>query len=372
MSQKTRLLFDANPLVRQKTGVGFYTKGVIEALTEIPELELRGHFFRGLGVAPELPSSPNLHFSSNSWLVGQSVKALRKVGIRLPWELLAGRRADVLLFPDFTSWPSLFGSPKVLTVHDLTFIDHPEYVQEKNLRYLRRYVKHDAQRASLVLTVSDFSRQRIIEVFGLPPEKVLAEPIPPPQAAKATPASGQPSGFILYIGTVEPRKNVAGLVEGYLSLPPAVRSRHRLVLAGGQGWQSENTIARIQELESQGENIVMTGYVSDQQRASLYKEAAVVVVPSIYEGFGMPILEAMSYGTPVAVSDIPVFKEVAGQAALYFDPNSDQSIKNALAKVLSDKALAKRLSTAGSNRLKDYSWQTVAQELYAHIRELVA
>src|SRR5665213_340374 len=132
MSRKIRLLFDANPLVKQKTGVGFYTERIITALAEIPDLELAGHYFAGRGAKPQLPKAANLSYTSNPWLVGMFVKGLRKIHVRLPWELLAWRKADVLFFPDFTSWPSLFRKPVILTVHDLTYIDYPEYVRSRN------------------------------------------------------------------------------------------------------------------------------------------------------------------------------------------------------------------------------------------------
>src|SRR5437868_4367794 len=128
MSKEIRVLFDANPLVRQKTGVGFYTEGVVMALAKVPELKLHGHYFAQRGPRSALPKSKNLSYSHNSWLAGQFVKALRKFHIRLPWELLARQKADVLFFPDFTTWPSLFGRPKIVTIHDLTYIDLPRYV----------------------------------------------------------------------------------------------------------------------------------------------------------------------------------------------------------------------------------------------------
>ena len=370
MSRKIVVLFDANPLVRQKTGVGYYTDGLITALAKNPNLQLIGHYFKPRGHLPRLPQAENLSYSHNSWFTGQLAKGLRKFRLRLPWELLARRQADVLLFPDFTSWPSLFRTPKILTVHDLTFIDKPEYVQKRNLRYLRRYVKHDARRADLVLTISNFSKKRLVAEFGLAPQKVLAEPIPPPPPAKSVKPSGQPAGFILFIGTLEPRKNVSRLVEAYRLLPEATRAQHRLVLAGGQGWKAEEMASQIEQLRSQGENIVQTGYVSDEMRAALYKEAYLVVVPSIYEGFGMPILEAMSYKAPVVASDLAVFKEVAGDAALYFDPNSPQDIKKVIIKLLEDGNLRKIQVQKGSQQLEKYSWQTVADEIYQEIQKL--
>ena len=371
MDRKIRLLFDANPLVRQKTGVGFYTDGLIRALAEIPELEITGHYFRTRGAAPALPSHPNLRFSSNSWLVGQAVKLLRKFRIRLPWELLAGCRADVLFFPDFTTWPSLFGAPKILTIHDLTFIDHPEYVSQRNLRYLRRFVKRDAQRAALILTISEFSKHRIIEAFKIPAKKVLVIPVPPPPVVTAKKNTEFPAKYILYLGTLEPRKNIRRLAEAYSLLPAKIKDGYSLILAGGQGWKIEDTMSYIKQLQADGDDIKLMGYVDDPTRAALYKQASLVVVPSIYEGFGIPILEAMTYGAPAAVSDIEVFKEIAGDAAAYFDPNSAESISRSMEKLLSSPDLRQRLVRRGAKQLKKYSWKIVASDVCKHIERLV-
>jgi len=369
MSRKIRLLFDANPLVRQKTGVGYYTQGVISVLAKIPELELHGHYFAPRGPLPPLPQAGNISYSHNSWLVGQAVKALRKLGLRLPWELLARQRADVLFFPDFTTWPSLFGRPKILTVHDLTFIDHPEWVQKRNLRYLRRFVRRDAQKAALVLTISEFSKQRMVKEFGLPAAKILVQPIPPAPMVKPE-KTNLPTDFILFISTIEPRKNLGGLLQAYSRLPEPLRQKHPLVIAGGVGWNADDTVAEIKNLQAAGEQIISLGYVSDGVRSALYQKAALVVVPSFYEGFGMPLLEAMAAGAPVAASDLPVLREIGGSAVRYFDPNSPTAMASTVQKLLSDKALRTKLVQQGEVRAQTYSWPAVAQAIFERISKL--
>ena len=370
MPGKIKVLFDANPLVKQKTGVGFYTEGVVKALAEIPELELIGHYFASRGPTPDLPKADNLSFTCNPWLIGQFVKALRKIHIRLPWELLAWQKADVLFFPNFTTWPSLFRTPKILTVHDLTYIDYPQFVSRRNLRFLRRYVAGDARRAASVLTISQFSKDRLVEEFKLPRQKVLVEPIPPPPPLAVKTHAGLPANFILFIGTIEPRKNIGGLVDAYAALPEALRGKYALVIAGGQGWNSDDVVERIKVFQAEGLNIVTPGYVDEQTRAALYAKAAVVVVPSFYEGFGMPLLEAMTYNAPLAVSNLPVLKEVTHDAAVYFDPSSTDSIKDALAKILTSSDLRHAQIKQFSGLLKNYSWQAVAADIYKDIQRL--
>ncbi|HXY18125.1 MAG TPA: glycosyltransferase family 1 protein [Candidatus Nitrosopolaris sp.] len=370
MSRKIRVLFDANPLARQKTGVGFFTEGIIQALTQIPELELVGHYFASRGPRPKLPKADNLSFTANPWVLGQFIKALRKVRIRLPWELLSWRKADVLFFPDFTTWPSLFRAPKILVIHDLTFIDCPQYVRKRNLHFLRRYVPGDARRADAILATSRYSKDRLIKSFGLPPEKIIVEPIPPPKPIAPKKRISLPAKFILFIGTIEPRKNIGGLVEAYRRLPEKLRTNYALVIAGGQGWDSDDVTSHIKRLQADGCDVVMTGYVDNAARAALYGKASLVALPSFYEGFGMPVLEAMSYGVPLVVSDLPVLREMVGSAVIYFNPSSVDSIKDALVKILTDDKLRENQVKKFPGLLKRYSWQTMAADLYKEIGRL--
>jgi glycosyltransferase involved in cell wall biosynthesis len=149
-----------------------------------------------------------------------------------------------------------------------------------------------------------------------------------------------------------------------------LKEEYALVVAGGLGWDSDETWNRIQQLQAEKINIVTMGYVNDAVRTALYKNALMVVVPSFYEGFGMPILEAMSYGTPVAASNLEVFKEVGGNAAVYFEPHSVESIRETIIKILGDSGLRKKLVEKGKAQLKKYSWQKVADDINEAIERL--
>ena len=371
MAKKIRVVFDANPLVRQKTGVGFYTEGLVTALGQIDQLELVGCYFMPRGNVPTLPKAPGLSFKSCPWAVGALARALRKIGLRLPWELLFWVRGDVLLFPDFTSWPSLFKTPKLLTIHDLTFIDHPDYVTKANLRYLRRFCAKDARAAALVLTISKFSKVRLVREFKLRPNKVIVQPIPPAPVIAGTKPKWLPANYLLFISTIEPRKNLEGLIDAYLELPESLTKKYALVAAGGVGWHTEELMERIKHLQASGHKILTPGYVSAAERAALYKNAAIVVVPSFYEGFGMPVLEAFSYNAPVAASNLPVLKEIGQDAAVYFDPNSPASIAKTISSVLSSATKRTKMVAGGQKQLSHYSWNSVADSVFKEIQKLV-
>ena len=177
--------------------------------------------------------------------------------------------------------------------------------------------------------------------------------------------------YILYLGTIEPRKNLKNLIIAYSLLPEKIRSTHPLVLAGGKGWKDEEIRQAISDYKSKGYNIITTGYITDEEKAVLYKNTACFTLPSHYEGFGMPILEAMQYSIPVAISDIPVFHEVAGQAAVYFNQDDPDSIATAISKLLDDAKLRQNLARHQSKELAKYSWKSNANLVIKAFQALI-
>jgi glycosyltransferase involved in cell wall biosynthesis len=169
--------------------------------------------------------------------------------------------------------------------------------------------------------------------------------------------------FVLFVGTLEPRKNLEKLLEAYEN-SEYLKSDFVLVIAGGIDWKFESTVHKINELKDRGLNIIQTGYISINERDMLYSKASLLVFPSHYEGFGMPILEAFSYNLPVCLSDIEIFHEVAGDAALYLDEDNPESIADCLESVLKDSSLVKVLTAKGSKRLLLSSWDKIAEDVY--------
>ncbi|HUP26104.1 MAG TPA: glycosyltransferase family 1 protein, partial [Candidatus Limnocylindrales bacterium] len=214
----------------------------------------------------------------------------------------------------------------------------------------------------------------IKKYYSVPEEKFVMTPIPPIPKGSGRGFNladiGVKGKYILFVGTLEPRKNVLNLVKAYEQLPSVQRDNYQLVLVGGTGWYMEETMEYISRLQDKGIAIITPGYISNEAKAALYEHASLFVLPSHYEGFGMPILEAMDYGIPTAVSDIEVFHEVAGNASLYFDKDSPASIAGAMARVLTNPALQKELVAKGRERLQAYSWQKVAQSVYESIRQI--
>ncbi|HJQ09250.1 MAG TPA: glycosyltransferase family 1 protein [Candidatus Saccharimonadales bacterium] len=382
--KKLEIVFDASPLLVNRTGVAYYTERLTQALAKTypDQVHLTGFFYNFLKRRSNshFPRLPNLHYRGNYVLPGKIVYQLRRWGIEVPIELFSPKRADFILYTNFLGYPTLRGTPSACVVHDLTFVDLPEYVSAKNGSDLRRFVPQQIKRSAFVITVSEFSKQKIAKTYGLALNRIVVTPIPPEkprvisesQRKTALGSIGVAKPFILFLSTIEPRKNVIALIEAYKQLPDALRKRFTLVVAGRIGWNCDAEIVALKQAVADGYDVRHVGFVDETTRAVLFQTAAIFTTPSHYEGFGMPVLEAMSYGRPCAVSNIPVFKEIGGDAVAYFDQTNPKDIAQTLQTLLTDPKKLASLSTASKKHADTYNWTTVAQTVHdaitAHLR----
>jgi alpha-1,3-rhamnosyl/mannosyltransferase len=371
------ILFDANPLMVARTGVGYYIAQMVEQLARNhPETTFVGYYYNFLGrkAAPTHPRATNIHSRPIYHFPGPVINLLRRFGVEVPIELLVFKRSDFIWYPNYLTQPSLFKTPCAATIHDLTFVDLPDYVARKNLEDLTRFVPRQLKRQSFVTTVSEFTKQRLHEEFQVPPADVLVTPIAPPpvpvensnelQLLRDLGISGK---YILTLGTVEPRKNLPNMFDAYLQLPEELQREYTFVVAGKIGWNCDVEVDRLTEMKAGGKNVIHLGYVSDEQRNALYRHATLFTTASFYEGFGMPALEAMGYRIPCAISDIAVFREVASGAALYFNQDDASAIASAWQQLLTDPTLRQQLAEKGKQRADSYNWQRIANHLYGRI-----
>lgn len=383
MKKPIKILFDAVPIAKaQLTGVGKTTEGLILALAEKypEEIELVGHYFSFLGRNKgfTLPAAPNIRYRKTVLIPGKVYNLLRRLGVPVPYELLTKERGDFHLFPGFLGWPSLFKTPSTTFFHDTTYLTHPQYVSTTNCHDLTKLMPGVVQRASFVITNSESSKRGLMEAYGTDSEKILVEHIPPvdivridkKEAAERVRKMGIEGDFLLFFGTLEPRKNLVGLMRAYEQLPEDIRRRYSLVIAGGKGWKDEEILKTLSALEASGAKIIRTGYVSDEDRAALFIGTALYIMPSHYEGFGMQLLEGMSYGTPMLVSDIPVLHEVGGNATAYCGTAPEQ-IADGITRVLTDSSLQETMVAAGKKRIVMFSWDNVATDIFVQIKESV-
>ena len=352
-----------------RTGIGRYIRNLVR---ELPECDIDGAdlvLFQSRREQEALIQGPAVHCRKvvtpphhqwERWLLAAEI---------------APKRVDLLHSPDHVA-PNRLGWESVVTVQDLSFLAHPEVFSSASILYYTQ-VFRTLSHAARVVTVSDFTRNEVLNRTSIDPERVTtihmaADPayFPRSDTACASVRSrlDTPDSFILVVGTIEARKNLERVVEAYALLPR--KDRPHLVFAGGRGYQYDRVIETVQKhrLEDQ---VKFLGLLSDEELPMLYSSAVCLLFPSRYEGFGLPILEAMACGCPVITSNFGSMAEVAGDAGILVDPNSAEAIADGITSLLADSALRDRMVVQGHARVKQFSWRTAAQQTLAVYREAV-
>ena len=279
---------------------------------------------------------------------------------------IAPRSVDVLHSPDHVA-PNRFGWQSVVTVCDLAFLAHPEAYSSASLLYYTQIFRTLTE-AARVITISDFTRQEVLNRVSIAPEKVVTTPLAvdpgyyPRKQADCDAVGNRletPDSYLLVVGTIEERKNLERLLAGYASLPR--KDRPHLVFAGGRGYHYDRVLEAVQEHRLE-DFVKFLGYVDEADLPMLYTRAVALLYPSRYEGFGLPILEAMACGCPVVTSNCGSMAEVAGDAAILVDPNSAESIAHGIASLLASPSLREALIAKGNARVQEFSWRTAAEQ----------
>jgi len=342
-NNKPTVFFDIDAAAQpNKSGIGIYSLGLLESLAKNNNYQIVAHYFNFLGRSNvDLPDLTGVKYKQSKFVHRKIFNALRRIGLNIPIEVLTGLRFDFAIFPNFISKISLFRTPYTVTVHDFAYIDYSDTVSKRNKRDLERFVPKSIRGARFVQCISFAMANELEKHYPRLAKKIIVTHIPAASAIRTDKDAsvnilkkfGIAKKYVLFIGNKEPRKNINNLLKAYGLLNEAVKNKNHLVIVGAKGW---NEGIDIRLLNNLGSRVVSTGYVSDVEKAVLISHSSLMIVPSLYEGFGIPIAEAFSYGTPLAVSDIPVFREVAGNNAAYFNPHNVHDMKRVIAKSLSD------------------------------------
>lgn len=305
--------------------------------------------------------------------------------VRIFWEQAiqpsAARRAQIdLLHGLALVGPLPSARPFVVTVHDLSFLSYPQNFPKLKRLYLELFTRLSVRRARRVIAISENTRRDVVGQYGISPDKVdtiyygldpIYHPLPPGEVEGFRRQEGVPERFILFVGTLEPRKNVARLIEAYAKLPPVATKngarRPPLLLIGGKGWLYDEIFGRVDELELT-DQVRFVGYVPAQKLPLWYNAAELLVYPSLYEGFGLPPLEAMACGTPVVTSAVSSLPEVVGQAGLLVDPTNTEQLTGAMAQVLTDADTRERMRAKGLVQAEAFSWPETARRTVGSYR----
>lgn len=299
----------------------------------------------------------------------------RKPWRRIIWEqtrlAALARELDLLHGLAFAA-PIACACPAVVTVHDLSFYRYPQAFRRFNRAYLGWITRVSVRRAARVIAVSESTRQDVIAFCGVPAERVVVVPNGVteefgPADARAIAAfrrrRGLPARFILFLGTLEPRKNIARLLEAYAQMirRRAASDTPMLIIAGAKGWFYDAIFARVEQL-ALTERVIFPGFVPADELPWWYRAAELFVYPSLFEGFGLPVLEAMACGTPCITSNVSSLPEVAGDAALLVAPEDGVALADAMARVLDEPALAAQMRAAGPTQAARFPWTRTARE----------
>ena len=302
-------------------------------------------------------------------LPGKVFNKLMKHNLTPPIELLYSGKPDCIVFFNFALHNTLPGTKTCVVVHDLSYLTFPEFVQEKNRQFLMKHVGRAVGEADRIIAISDSTKKDLIKHYGVD-EKKISIVYPGVDLEKYSPRIKNQDlekyrikgKYLLYLGTIEPRKNITGIIDAYQKLPNEIKKEYSLVLAGGKGWNDQDILKKIDSYTGIGQ-IIQTGYVDSDDIPTLYKEASIFLFPSHYEGFGIPILESMAAGTPVITSRNSSLPEVAGDAALFADENDIQDISQRIVEILEDEKLSESIIEKGYQRVKKFTWEKSVTQL---------
>jgi O-antigen biosynthesis alpha-1,3-rhamnosyltransferase len=362
------------------TGVDRYVRNLMaELVRQQPGWQLDIGVLRGGGrPAADLIAAPNVR-TPRAKLADRAYRALVRRGVPVPFDLAAGvGAADVFVFPDFVVWPLLHRTPVVAFVYDLSFLHHADQADARHAEYLTAQVEATVRRAATVVTISRTVRDEIVARYGIPADRVVSiypavdrtlfRPRDPDETAVTRARLGLPSRYLLLTGTLEPRKNLVAAIDAYDALPAAVRDEVALVLVGKTGWHSEPIVRAIHRPRDAGA-VVQVGFASDEDLAAVYSAAEMLLFPSLYEGFGLPMVEAMASGIPVLAADRPVLAEVGGPGVTLVDAEDTATFAAAVELLLTDRTERARSVAAGRERVSDFDWAISGAELAGVLRD---
>ncbi len=381
-----RVGIDYTSAARQRAGIGRYTRELVRALLALDSPH-RYTIFAAAGGLPEehwsdeigrlqaihdRPLAIRAVPVSDDWLA----RLWHRLRLPIPVELVTGG-LDLFYSPDFTLPPTRRGTRTLLTIHDLSFVRHPDAFVPSLRRYLERVVPRSIDRADLVLADSVHTRSDLVALFGMSPDEL--EVITPGVDARFrphSPSSAQEAErlherygigdapYVLSVGTVQPRKNYVRLIRAFAKMreeggDDGRSSALQLLIVGGPGWLYEDVVAEADKHDS----VRLLGFVDDEDLPTLYRGADLFAFPSLYEGFGLPVLEAMACGVPVVCSNASSLPEVAGDAALLVDPLDVDALSAALHRALEDDELRQAMVDRGLAQATRFTWERSARQL---------
>jgi glycosyltransferase involved in cell wall biosynthesis len=365
---KIKILIDSVVLLSSLTGIGKYTNEVAKYLEKENDLDMNyfyGYYSKKRIKCGEMSQVKSLKaFLSNVSLLK---KVSRKILIII--SQVFATKYDLYWCPNFIPLASTKASKIVTTVHDLSFYIYPQWHPEERLHYINNYFFKNVQKSDWIITGSEFSKKEIVEYLGFDEEKITViyhgvdqelYKVYDKNILKVTKKKLElADDFFLFVGSIEPRKNLLNLLKTYHILPDSIKKKYPLVLVGFKGWNNDDV---MKEIEKEKNNIRYLGYLNDEELAHVYNLASLFIYPSLYEGFGIPPLEAMACGTAVISSDAASLPEVCDDAAIYINPNDYMDIAKKIELLVANQDKMNELISKGLKRVKNFTWEKSAKK----------
>lgn len=371
-----KVALELQPCCGNRSGIGQYTYEIAKRVHDQDNLEFCGNLFNFLSRNDNAEALSGIHMPIQiSTLFPYGIYRRIWNVFPVPYGSLFQSKADLNVFFNYIVPPRIEGKV-ITTIHDMTYLRFPETMERRNLKRLKNGIQHSVKRSNRILTDSEFSKREIVELLSVPEHKVSVVSCAPSLTSDVAPFADLKQKYkithpyVLYVGTIEPRKNLSRLVNAFAQLKERENLPHQLVLAGGKGWENEDIYQTVDKMFHNGE-VIFTGYVTNAEKNALYQNAELFVFPSLYEGFGIPPLEAMTFGCPVVSSNAASLPEVVGDAAELVDPMNVESLADGMWKVLSDDLYRAELVQKGYKQAKKFNWDGSAKKLMQICREVL-
>lgn len=365
-----RVVLNASQVKQPLTGVGQYSYHLSRMLTHAQDLEVQ--FFYGAEWSKELVIKNQVLGKVRPWIRDNLPGAYQLRRIIQNYRLNNNAKLNgTYIYHELATLPLNFYGKTVVTVHDIAWIRFPETHPVTRVNALNKYFENGINNAAALITDSFFVKNELIHEFGISSEKINTIPLgvnpvyQPLNELQTTLCLGKFNlkykKFFLTLGTLEPRKNLKLVLNAFNSLPQHIRQQYPLVIVGVKGWETHSLEKLINPLVSLG-HVKVLGYLHENELHQVLASASVLVYPSLYEGFGLPPLEAMAAGTPVICSNVSAIPEVTGQAAILIDPNDVDELNQKMQQIINDSELKNQMIIKGIQQASTFTWENCAMQ----------